>query len=414
MKIINLFSLLGFLMLASCAKERCTQVNRYQTQEPVFLSESDFRFTSIKAIEPIQLEQAGKMAFYKNYIFVNDLDKGILVIDNSSPTSPKPIKYYEIMGNKDITIKDNVLYADSYIDLLAIDISNIEAPTLVSREKNTFKGSYGYTDSQNRFFVGYKTVWKTETIDCNNNSMVLNEVNGGATFTGSSSNSGSNGNTAQVGSMARFALVNDYLYTVMGLNLNAYNVSDARKPSLTSTQQVGWNIETIYPSGNSLFIGSSSGMYIFDWKSSPERPSAMGQFRHADACDPVVVEGNKAYVTLRSGTACNGFTNQMDIVDITNLQAPSLIKTVPFTNPHGLAISNNTVYLCDGPDGLKIMDVSDPLLVADRQLYASEKFNSFDPILLENNVLLVVGPKELRQYNVTDKRNPVLLSKFAL
>lgn len=380
----------------------------------MFLSESDFRFTSIKAIEPIQLEQAGKMAFYKNYIFVNDLDKGILVIDNSSPTSPKPIKYYEIMGNKDITIKDNVLYADSYIDLLAIDISNIEAPTLVSREKNTFKGSYGYTDSQNRFFVGYKTVWKTETIDCNNNSMVLNEVNGGATFTGSSSNSGSNGNTAQVGSMARFALVNDYLYTVMGLNLNAYNVSDARKPSLTSTQQVGWNIETIYPSGNSLFIGSSSGMYIFDWKSSPERPSAMGQFRHADACDPVVVEGNKAYVTLRSGTACNGFTNQMDIVDITNLQAPSLIKTVPFTNPHGLAISNNTVYLCDGPDGLKIMDVSDPLLVADRQLYASEKFNSFDPILLENNVLLVVGPKELRQYNVTDKRNPVLLSKFAL
>jgi hypothetical protein len=413
MKFINLFSLLGFLILASCAKERCTQVNRYQTQEPVFLSESEFRGASIKSKEPIQLEQAGKMAFYKNYIFVNDLDKGILVIDNSSPTSPKPIRYYEIMGNKDITIKNNVLYADSYIDLLVIDISNIESPNLVSREKNTFKGSYGYTDSQNRLFVGYKTVWKTETIDCNENNLTstLGGRNPGPSFTGSSSN---NGNTAQVGSMARFALVNNYLYTVIGLNLNAYNVSDARNPSLTSTQQVGWNIETIYPSGDNLFIGSSSGMYIFDWKSSPERPSAMGQFRHADACDPVVVEGNKAYVTLRSGTACNGFTNQMDIVDITNLQAPSLIKTVPFTNPHGLAISNNTVYLCDGPDGLKIMDVSDPFLVSDRQLYASEKFNSFDPILLENNVLLVVGPKELRQYNVTDKRNPVLLSKFAL
>ena len=37
------------------------------------------------------------------------------------------------------------------------------------------------------------------------------------------------------------------------------------------------------------------------------------------SCDPVVVQGDYAFVTLRGGTECQGFSNQLDIIDISTL-----------------------------------------------------------------------------------------------
>ncbi len=55
------------------------------------------------------------------------------IIDNQNPADPQNIGFIEIPGNVDIAIKENILYADSYVDLVAIDISDINNPTEVDR-----------------------------------------------------------------------------------------------------------------------------------------------------------------------------------------------------------------------------------------------------------------------------------------
>ncbi|MBK8279937.1 MAG: hypothetical protein IPK94_07395 [Saprospiraceae bacterium] len=55
----------------------------------------------------------------------------------------------------------------------------------------------------------------------------------------------------------------------------------------------------------------------------------LSTFSHARACDPVYVEGDIAYITLRNGTRCENFTNELDVVDITNITSPRLIKNTP-------------------------------------------------------------------------------------
>ena len=46
--------------------------------------------------------------------------------------------FIEIPGNVDMAIKDDILYADSYIDLVAIDISNVTNPIEVKRVEDVF------------------------------------------------------------------------------------------------------------------------------------------------------------------------------------------------------------------------------------------------------------------------------------
>ena len=70
-----------------------------------------------------------------DYIFVNDVNKGIHIIDNTNPVIPKAFAYIKIPGNEDISVKDDFLYADSASDLLVFDISNINAINLAQESK---------------------------------------------------------------------------------------------------------------------------------------------------------------------------------------------------------------------------------------------------------------------------------------
>jgi hypothetical protein len=62
------------------------------------------------------------------------------------------------------------------------------------------------------------------------------------------------------GSMSRFTIVGDYLYVVDNTNLDVFSLVNPTQPAEASTVNIGWGIETIFPYGDKLFIGSSSGM----------------------------------------------------------------------------------------------------------------------------------------------------------
>ena len=105
---------------------------------PVYLSYNDLRTSSIVKTASSELINPGKIYFYKGYIFINEELKGIHIIDNTDPRNPVNKSFIKVPGNMDMAIKDNILYADSYIDIVAIDISDLENPKEVKRVENVF------------------------------------------------------------------------------------------------------------------------------------------------------------------------------------------------------------------------------------------------------------------------------------
>ena len=81
----------------------------------------------------------GKIYFKDQYMYINEYQKGIHVVDLSDPANPALKAFIKIPGNVDMAIKDNMLYADSYIDLVLIDISNPEQPNEVKRIEEMFE-----------------------------------------------------------------------------------------------------------------------------------------------------------------------------------------------------------------------------------------------------------------------------------
>ena len=209
------------------------------------------------------------------------------------------------------------------------------------------------------------------------------------------------------GSMARFTIVNSHLYTVSDNSLDIFSISTPQTPAFTSKLQLGWGIETIYPFKNKLFIGSTTGMFIYDI-SNPSQPSKQGEFSHARKCDPVIAEDKYAYVTLRTGSGCPGTGNELNIVDISNIFQPALVKTYPMTNPHGLSKDGDLLFICDGKDGLKVYNAANVNFISlVKQIDIKDTYD----VIAWNDVAIVSAADGLYQYDYSDPKDIKLLSK---
>jgi hypothetical protein len=144
---------------------------------------------------------------------------------------------------------------------------------------------------------------------------------------------------------------------------------------------------------------------------NPASPAFVSVFEHISSCDPVVIEGNFAYVTLRSGTECNGFTNQLDVVDISSLAHPIKVKSYPMFNPHGLGIDNNILFICDGEAGLKVYSATDPMSIHMNQIAHFQDIKTYDVIPV-NGLLMLIGADGLYQYDYSDLKNLTLISQI--
>jgi hypothetical protein len=208
------------------------------------------------------------------------------------------------------------------------------------------------------------------------------------------------------GSMARFCVVGDVLYTVDNNSLKIFDISNPDNPIFYEgrTQNLGFDIETIFPMDTLLFIGSQSGMHIYDI-SRPLFPQYLSIATHITSCDPVVAQGNYAYVTLNSNSIwCGRSSNVLQIYDITNTQDPIFVRELSsgFTSPMGLGIDGNRLFICD--KGLRVYDITDPVSpkwIDD--LYSAGVYNvtdSYDVIPI-NGILILVASSGIYQLDYT-------------
>jgi hypothetical protein len=404
--------------LTGCEQDRCTRTEEYVAFEPVYKRIDDMRKPTTYA-EAKALTAPGKIFYYKGYLLINEMHQGVHVIDNTNPESPVNVGFIEIPGSLDMAVHDDVLYVDSYLDLVGIDIKNPLAPVEVSRVEDVFQSFYSYND-QLGYLVEYRPTDIKRTIDCSDANwgqtwwfdgggvlMTADATFGGARELFSSSSISSSIVTG--GSMARFTVVDHYLYTIDGAEVKVFDVNLAL-PALKNQVTMQWGIETLYPMAGNLFVGSNAGLLIYDI-SNPETPEYRSTFAHATACDPVVVSGTTAYVTLRDGNACQGFVNQLDVIDVSNLWSPNLIRSYSMANPHGLSVVEETLYLCEGKFGLKTFDVSDPNKIGERLLDHVSGFGAYDVIVLPpGNHVMVVGENGLYQFDATDRSDLIQIS----
>jgi hypothetical protein len=211
------------------------------------------------------------------------------------------------------------------------------------------------------------------------------------------------------GSIARFALAGNYLYTVGDQDLTSFNITNSNNPLFSNKTQIDWHVETIYPFKDKLFIGSNNGMFIYDINTSPGNPVKVGEFTHARSCDPVVADDNYAYVTLHSGSTCLGYTNELDIVKLNNLTNAELVKTYNLTGPLGLSKDGNLLFICDGTDGLKIYNASN---IQNLQLLKQFPGLETYDVIAWNKIALVVAKDGLYQYDYSNVNDIHLVSKI--
>jgi hypothetical protein len=394
----------------------------YKGNAPVYLTFEDLR-TSVKTEQNVPLKNPGKIYFKDNYIFIVEELKGIHVFDNTDPSSPVKKTFVNVPGVVDISVSGYIMYADSYVDLVVLDVQNIDNIREVGRVKDIFPYTVPPTD--NDFPMGFidqdKGVVKEWDLKIIREKVYNNPYPGpiylyredsfAALSNPSGASSGVSGSGVGVGgSMARFGIKDKVLYTVDNNNMKIFDITVKTNPVKVSDFYPGWGIETMFLSGDHMFLGTTTGMLIYDI-SIPLSPTNRISFNHARSCDPVIVDDTLAYITLRSGNNCGGTQNILDVVNVKNLAAPSLVMTYPLTNPHGLGKDGDLLFICDGASGLKIYDASDPRKISSHLVYTYPNINAFDVIPI-GNVLVLIGDDGLYQYDYSNVLNISLLSKI--
>jgi hypothetical protein len=133
LKMILLFVLPLLLMSTSWEPDE-TDLTRYK---PILIKKSDLKSSIF--MQPVrEFLHTGKIYLYGENIFIVDLYTGIHVIDNKTPETPQKTGFIHIPGVVDMAIRNNILYADNAVDLVAINIGSFPEISVFDRVEDAF------------------------------------------------------------------------------------------------------------------------------------------------------------------------------------------------------------------------------------------------------------------------------------
>ncbi|MDB5232085.1 MAG: repeat-containing protein [Chitinophagaceae bacterium] len=360
MKKIILAVIICSSFLSACMKDTVTE--KYVIFKPVYKSKDDV-LAQVKSGVAQPINSTGKLFIKDHYVFLNEPDKGVHIIDFSNPAQPVNLSFINIPGNNEITVRDHYLYADCYTSLVILDIADPVNVKKINILPDVFpeKMNWNTVSNASQFLVSW--VRKDTVIRSSVKPQDKSFIGGGLLFAAASVSSQAtpSGLNGTGGSMAGMALLDDRMYAISGYDhIKIFNVANAAAPAYSQQFTVHngtGQLETIFPFNKKLFIGAQAGISIYSL-ANPDAPAFESKFNHATVCDPIIADNDYAFITLRSGTACHGVINTLDILDIHNLASPVLLKSYNQTNPHGLSKDGNLLFVCDGAAGLKVYNAS--------------------------------------------------------
>jgi len=417
-----LLAILATSMIRSCQDKT---FRTFTANVPVYMSYEDLR-KSVSVSESHELSQPGAIYFKDNYMYINEYREGIHVIDLQDPENPVEVSYITVPGNTSVAIKGDILYADSYVDLVLIDVSDPENPVESDRIEDIFEYTVpeydeSYPVDEVDEELGVVASWEIKEIKREVISYyypwpmydgyiaLSSSVNSSSSYVSGAGSS----EYGIAGSMATFLTYDKYLYLIEDMSMiKTININDPDNISIASKQYISWNLETMFIADGYMYIGTTTGMHILSL-SSPASPSYVSSYSHATSCDPVVVSGNYAYVTLRSGNTCGGILNELDVINISNKSNPNLIAVYDMTSPYGLAVDGSTLFICEGEHGMKVYDITDKYAIDDNMLVSLPDYDSKD-IIVVGDLMFLIGDDGFHIYDKTDVNTISLLGTIPI
>lgn len=203
------------------------------------------------------------------------------------------------------------------------------------------------------------------------------------------------GTTGQGGSLARFTIAKNHLYVATSSELFTYSLAKSNQPTFLKKIDLSAGVETIFSLGNYLYLGTQNGLLIFNITNASS-PTFTSNYWHITSCDPVVANQNYAFVTLRDGSECRRGQNRLDVIDIRDKTNPRQVSSTILTQPIGLGIYNDLLFVCDN-GSIKCFTIAtptNPLLQSVTQLAGV-----FD-IIINRDYLLAVHSLGVAQYSI--------------
>lgn len=388
----------------------------FTANKPVYMSYETLR-SAVKQSAARDLVQPGKIYFKDNFLFVVEERKGIHMLDLSNTSQPVNIGFIEIPGCVDMAIKEQTLYADSFTDLVAIDVSNLQSIKEVSRIKDVLPYMVPPADNNYRMaevdpLKGVVIDWEIGTVrqplEYNYYPIypMWKSLEADRMLSSYSAPGGISAATSfgVGGSMARFGIHSDILYAVDNSKCYMFDIRTPGNPVSAGSQYVGWEVETMFLYDNHMFLGTMSGMIILSLQ-VPLAPKYVTNFWHVTSCDPVVVADGHAYVTLRGGQPCRSNTNRLDVIQLSSdYKNNTLVGSFNMSSPYGLGIDGKALFVCDGDAGLRVFDATDKARVGFNQLAHFPGIRAYDVIPV-NGYLFMIGSDGFYLYDYSNLNN---------
>ena len=224
-----------------------------------------------------------------------------------------------------------------------------------------------------------------------------------------SSDSKSANSTGVGGSLAKFTIVGNYIYAVSSHYLYAVDISDPAKPVNVGQSTLNFDMETIYPYKNRLFIGSRTGLYIYSID-KPAQPTLIGEAKHGRSCDPVVANNSVSYSTLKGNSVCGPATSGLYVYNVKNLNQPELKKTIPINEPIGLGMADSALYVCCANEGLKVYSIKDAYSPIEKKTIPGYHFIDIIPY---NDILICWVSDGIILYDISNRLQPVFVKRIS-
>lgn len=421
MKNILYYSLLFFILFQaySCTSDVGTVKVTYQEANAIYGDIDEIRQeglleTSQSVVNP------GKIYIGDSFLLIGEEGEGIHVVDNQDRANPIFTSFLNISGNREYFVNGDYLYAESYYDMLKIDISDLSDIKIVSRAKNAIQEEF--KDENNNTLIGFNYSEKTVTLDENDDFMeeiigdqrvyfdfaknIIPNASVPSSFAGSSS--------SQYGTVNRITKYKDHIYTVSNNNMIIINDEQFASEHVR-IENLMEGMETIFPKDDHLFIGSRTSMSIYNIE-SPTTPNEVAEFEHATSCDPVLPIDNVSYVTLRTAdfSLCPGNINALLVIDVSDLSNPVQLQEIQMQSPFGMSVIGVNLYVGEGENGLKVFDVNDrknPVLIQ-----SIEDIEAYDIIADPQNseIIFIAGPNGIDQYLIDGNQSLLLKSHISI
>jgi len=126
------------LLVVSCWRNEDDFIPSLSNYKPVIMNRVDFE-NAVASQAPRNIVKSGKIYIFDNFLFISEVNDGFHVFNYQNPANPFPLVYIGVPGATDLAIRNNMLYINQAIDLIALKFNNLTSTfEFMHRNLNVF------------------------------------------------------------------------------------------------------------------------------------------------------------------------------------------------------------------------------------------------------------------------------------